>query len=101
MKKQLHKRIEAIVEGLLENEHFLDSVAYVVEAVKEELNEDVKPRVVKEVMKSMNLRYSKIKRIPLRGNKPRSLVLRMLWAQKFLQLPSTMTFIFIDETWVA
>ena len=46
------------------------------------------------------MRYHKLNRIPLNGNKPRALVLRMLWAKALLQLPKETTYIVVDESWL-
>ena len=68
--------------------------------VNEGWHERVKSLRVKEAMKDYGLRFHKINRIPMNGNKPRSLVLRQRLARTLLGAPKETTYIVLDETWI-
>ena len=92
--------MEQFVQELIGNDAFIDSVECVTSMIKDETNEVVKQHVVYQVMKDMDMRWKKVKHIPLAGNKDRALVSRQQWAKRFLAVPLGTTIISIDETWV-
>ena len=85
---------------MVDEEAFIDSVECVASVIEEESGEVIKHHVIYKLMKEMDIKYKKVKHIPLAGNKCRALVLRQQWAKRFLSLPLGTTIISIDETWV-
>ena len=51
-------------------------------------------------MKSMGMRFKKVRHIAMAGNSERSLVLRQQWALAFFSLPADKVLINLDETWL-
>ena len=65
-----------LVQRLIDEDAFIDSVECVATLMKEETGEVVKEHVVRRVMIDMDLKYKKVHHIPLAGNKPRAMILR-------------------------
>ena len=78
----------------------IDNVDQVAKQVKLEHNVDVKPWLIKSVMREAGLRYTKIIRAPILGNSDRSMVLRMQFSLKYLHLPLDKRIIVLDESWI-
>lgn len=72
------------------------------ESIERESGRLVKPWFIARVLrKVMDLRYTKVRKIPYQANLDRSLVLRHLYAQKLFELLPTEARIFnVDESWV-
>ena len=99
-KRQNQKLIGKIIDQLVEDDAFIESVDDVVHAVKELTSQDFKPHVIKDVMKQMGMKWRKVTQIPLAGNRDRSKVLRQRWAQRFIKTPADTIVYSIDETWI-
>ena len=61
---------------MIDEDAFIDSVECVASVIAEETGEVIKHHVIYRVLKEMDIKYKKVKHIPLAGNKNRALVLR-------------------------
>ena len=64
---------------------YISSCKEVVKAVKTKLGMTLTNTYVADQMKSMGLKYQKVKHISWQGNSEKSLVLRQRWAISFLE----------------
>ena len=76
----------------------IDNFYIVTKQVKLEHNVDVKPWLIKSVMREAGLRYTKIIRAPILGNLDRFMVLRMQFSLKYMHLPLDKRIIVLDES---
>ena len=78
-------KIQDVVIELEENDHYLDSIASIVDSVNESIGIEVKPREVRNVLKQdFNMSYRKIKEVSTHVNSEKNLVLRQRFAMEFI-----------------
>ena len=66
---------------------FIDSTGYVNTYMKEEHQTDIKPWIIRDVMKSdLDMRYKKVKPVSIHANSPKNLVLRQEFGLKYIGL---------------
>ena len=94
--------VEDSASRLLDQYGSIRKLAHVQESIERESGRLVKPWFIARVLrKVMDLRYTKVRKIPYQANLDRSLVLRHLYAQKLFELLPTEARIFnVDESWV-
>ena len=70
-------QISSIVNEIGLCHSFIDSAGYVKTYMKEEHQTDIKPWVIRDVMKiDLDMRYKKVKSVSIHANSPKNLVLR-------------------------
>ena len=99
------KQVEIVkqaVESILADYKDIINIDQVLEEIGDKCEKPIAKKLISQVLHQVfNMRFRKVKPTSFLGNTQRSLVLRCLYAQKFLEaLDSGDTIINIDETWI-
>ena len=100
-KKQKDDKVKSFIKKLIDDGMFLGSCKRIVEEYKQATGQILKEHYVRAQLHELNLGYGKAKFVPKNANSEQSLVLRQIWATKYLDINHRyVTVINLDESWL-